>query len=107
MSFEEPQGGRWYTNRAVLAAAAVAAIAVVFFFFVGGGGRTKVRPTGTGSTAERPREDELTTAREALAKETDYATCDSALQQINSYLAQHPEQRPPALSSEEAERLRS
>src|SRR5262245_5448886 len=50
-------------------------------------------------------EDALETAQQTLAKETDPNTCRSALQQINSYLADNPGKRPAVLTAEQVKGL--
>jgi hypothetical protein len=60
---------------------------------------------GTGGTTDTSRpggeveENSLISAREALAKNTDLNTCRSAVLQINSYLANHSDQRSPGLTA--------
>jgi hypothetical protein len=45
--------------------------------------------------------DKLEGARRDLAKATDHGTCRNVIQQINLFLAEHPKQRPPALTDEQ------
>ena len=51
-------------------------------------------------------DNELATARAALAKSTDLATCRAAIQRFNAHLALEAKHRPPALSPEQKAGLR-
>src|SRR5213596_887747 len=47
------------------------------------------------------RDDPLELARDFLSKSTDLNAARSALQQINRFVGDHPDQRPPALTAEQ------
>jgi hypothetical protein len=51
------------------------------------------------------RDDPLESARQVLDKSPDRTACATALQQLNSYFASHPNQHPPALTAEQKELL--
>jgi hypothetical protein len=64
--------------------------------------------TGTVQTAPgaQAAEDDLETARQLLAKDTDLATCQTALNHVNAHSGQVPARRPPVLTETRAEALR-
>lgn len=96
-----PQGG---TNRRLtyLAGGAVLVLVIpLVVWMFGGSGRT----TDTSRPGGEAEENSLAAARDALAKSTDLNTCRSAVVQLNSYLANHGEQRGPGPSTEQKKLL--
>jgi hypothetical protein len=68
------------------------------------------RPADPGPALERrggEPEETLEPARETLAKSPDLAACRGALQQVNSYLLHHPDDRPPALTDTQRQFLQA
>jgi hypothetical protein len=80
----------------VIAAGVLLLIVLLYFWSQGGTG-------GKGGAEGKTDTDEnsLITARDSLAKNTDLSTCRSAVLQINSHLATHPELRPPAVPADQ------
>jgi hypothetical protein len=54
-----------------------------------------------GPAQRKPAEDPLESARQVLSGSPERAGCATALQQINAYLATHPDKRPPALTDDQ------
>src|SRR5437763_13251080 len=57
--------------------------------------------------SRKPIEDQPETAQAVLAGAPDRAACATALQQLNSYIANHEDKRPPALTAEQKDLLTS
>jgi hypothetical protein len=93
MSTEElPQGrSKWK----LIAYVTGAGVVILISFAVVCASRT-VKPPSTGS--EIAQTDTLESVKSGLAKTTDYGTCKNARQQLNLYLSQHPERKPPTLT---------
>ncbi len=98
---DSPVENRWKKKRTYLLAAGGLLLIALLFFWLQGDTEGPRKPRGETSSEENS----LAAARDGLAKNTDLNTCRSAVLQINSYLADHPELRPPALSAEQKTRL--
>jgi hypothetical protein len=104
MSSDEPQTAPLGKNWKLLGlAAALVVIVIVFPLLIVGASKTPA--TGTGSGPKREDDNPLETARAALQRQTDLATCRSALQQVNTYLGANPNARRAARPADEARRL--
>lgn len=71
----------------------------------GGCGGTVTTEPGTKRVGPESRDDPLEAARQILAGSPDPAACTTATQQLNAYLAAHPDQRPPGLGGEQRDLL--
>ncbi len=106
MSSDEPQtapvGRNW---KLIGLAAALVVLVVVFPLLIVGSSKA---PTTAPSVGPKNAEDNpLDAARASLQRQTDLATCRSALQQINTYLGANPTAPRAALPPDGAERLRA
>src|SRR5262249_46500054 len=93
-------GLTWWMISAI--AVGVVSLIVLPYLWLAEGMRDDERKTREKGDAE---ENSLVIARDGLAKNTDITTCRSAVLQINSYLANHPDQRPQALSADQKKQL--
>jgi hypothetical protein len=106
---EQPVTGRWerffsgYRIWLILAPVFLFFAIVGVYYLLGGSSTLTTNP---GGDRKRTEEDNLTAARQALARQTDLTTCRGALSQINSELGEQPERRPPALTQEQKDWLR-
>src|SRR5690242_15154941 len=69
-------------------------------------GTVATTPAQNNNRATVVKDDPLESARLALDKAPDRAACATALQQLNGYLATHPDKRPPALTDGQRDLLR-
>lgn len=85
-------------------------IAVGVFVVLGAGATLFIRlpQSATPSAKTQARaENILDAVRDVLRKDVSFETCRGAVQQLNSHLAQHPEQKPPVLTDVERQLLTS
>src|SRR5262245_43706212 len=94
---DSPVENRWKNPVTYSIAAGVLLLIVLLILWSQGGTENTRKPKGETSTEENS----LATARDGLAKNTDLTTCRSAMLQINSYVADHADQRPPGLSADQ------
>lgn len=86
---ESPRGKRWLWP-AVIGGGLLAAL-ILFLGFSGPSGKTP----GVDPGANLPQDDQsLKTAQDILSSDNDLVTCKNVLQQMNSHLATHPEEKP-------------
>lgn len=78
---------------------------LVAYLMTAGPSRPPTSPGDLRSTNQAGQENALEQARESLGRANDLATCRSAIQQINTYLTEKNERRPPQLTSEAASQL--
>jgi hypothetical protein len=105
MSRDEPQTAPLGKNWKLLGlAAALVVIVIVFPLLIVGASRTP--PTAPSAGTKGQEDNPIDVARAALQRQTDLATCRSALQQINTYLGANPNAPRANLPEAQAERLR-
>jgi hypothetical protein len=103
----EPEPGvSFYLRTWVIAAASLVLVLVFvgYFFFLGSSPPATTRRT---SSPAQTSESGVETARQNLSRQTDLNACRSALQQINAELGEKAALRPPALTKEERDWLRT
>jgi hypothetical protein len=96
---DEPRRGLERFTPYLLGGGAALLVLLLFLSLWGPGG-------GTNKDDPRKREDRgLEAARQALARETDLNACQNARLQLNTYLSQDPQRRPPAMPLAQRERV--
>src|SRR5437867_498710 len=106
MSTDEPTGPG--LPRGLLVTAGLGAVAVVAaFLYLTFGNPYKPPPPDKDSKPSLARDDPLEVARETLSRATDLNACRAARQQLNAYLTEDAQNRPPVLSEEARKRLQA
>ncbi len=108
---EPPMMGRWerlllsYTIWIWLSPLIGLLLVLLLYFTLASSGR--VATTNTASGPAQTQESGAESARQSLSRQTGLSACRSALQQINTELSEKTASRPPALTNEQKDWLRS
>jgi hypothetical protein len=100
---DEPATNRWLNKLTYVIAAGVLLLILLLVLWLQGGSSGKGKLKGDTDSEENS----LVTARTALAKNTELTTCRAAVLQLNSYLANHADQRPPPLAADQKKQLQT